>query len=159
MLANLENSTVATGLEKFNVHSNPKGGSVKKCSNYQTIVLISNASKVMLKILHARLQKNMNWGLPYDQLGLEKAEEPAIKLPKSTQLQREQRNSRETSTSASVITWKVLTVWYMENFDCVDDNKLENSYRDGNTRPHLCFLIHPYDNQEQTVRTLHQTTD
>ena len=52
MPANLENSAVATGLEKVSFHSNPKEG-----SNYHTIALISNASKVMLKILQARLQQ------------------------------------------------------------------------------------------------------
>ena len=51
MPANLETSVVATGLEKVNIHSNPKA---KKCSNYCTIVLISQASKVMLKILQVR---------------------------------------------------------------------------------------------------------
>ena len=54
--ANLENSARATGLEKVSFHSNPKGkGNTKECSNYCTIVLISHASKVMLKILQARL--------------------------------------------------------------------------------------------------------
>ena len=55
MPANLENSAVATGLEKVSFHSNPK-----ECSDYLTIVLISHTSKVVLKILQARLQKNMN---------------------------------------------------------------------------------------------------
>ena len=63
MTANLENSVVATGLEKVSFHSNPKG-SAKECSNYCTIELISHASKVMLKILQARLQQYMNRELP-----------------------------------------------------------------------------------------------
>ena len=57
MLANLENSAVATGLEKVSVCSNPKERYVKECSNYCTITLISHASKVMLKILQAWLQQ------------------------------------------------------------------------------------------------------
>ena len=60
MPANLENSVVATGLEKVSFHANPKKGNVKECSNYCRIVLISHASKVMLKILQARLQQYVN---------------------------------------------------------------------------------------------------
>ena len=55
MSANLENSAVATGLEKVSFQSNPKKGNAKECSNYRTIALTSRASKVMLKILQARL--------------------------------------------------------------------------------------------------------
>ena len=64
MSANLENSTVATGLEKVSFHSNPKKGNAKECSNYHTIALISHPSKEMLKILQARLQQYMNQELP-----------------------------------------------------------------------------------------------
>ena len=71
MPANLENSAVATELEKVSFHSNSK-----ECSNYHTIALISHTSKVMLKILQARLQQYMNHELPDVQLVLEKAEEP-----------------------------------------------------------------------------------
>ena len=60
MPANLENSAVATGLEKSVFILIPKKGNAKKCSNYRTIALISYASKVMLKILQARLQQYMN---------------------------------------------------------------------------------------------------
>ena len=60
MPANLENSAVATGLEKVSFHFNPKERQCEKCSNYNTIALISHASKVMLKILQARLQQYMN---------------------------------------------------------------------------------------------------
>ena len=63
MLANLENSAVATGLEKVSFHSNPKGNAIE-CSNYCTIALISHASKVMLKVLQARLHQYMNQELP-----------------------------------------------------------------------------------------------
>ena len=60
MPANLENSAVATGLEKSIFISIPKKGNAKECSKYHTIALISHASKIMLKILQARLQQYMN---------------------------------------------------------------------------------------------------
>ena len=61
MPANLENSTVATGLEKSVFISIPKKDNAKECSDYLTIALISHASKVKLKILQAKLQQYMNW--------------------------------------------------------------------------------------------------
>ena len=72
MPANLENSVVATGLEKISFHSNPKKGNAKECSNYRTIALISYTSKVMLKILQARLQQYMDHELPDVQAGFRK---------------------------------------------------------------------------------------
>ena len=63
MPANLKNSAVAKGLEKVSFHSNPKEEHAKECSNYHTIAFISHASKVMLKILQARLQQYMNQDL------------------------------------------------------------------------------------------------
>ena len=69
MPANLENSAVATGLEKVGFHSNPKE---RQC-NYHTIALISHTSKEMLKILQARLQQYMNWQLLDVQDGFRKA--------------------------------------------------------------------------------------
>ena len=71
MPANLENSAVAAGLEKISFHSNPKGNA-KECSNYSTTALMSHASKVMLKILQARLQQYMNCELPEVQAGFRK---------------------------------------------------------------------------------------
>ena len=64
MPTNLENSAVAIELEKVSFHSNPKERNAKECSNYHTTALISHASKVMLKILLARLQQHMNRELP-----------------------------------------------------------------------------------------------
>ena len=72
MPANLENSAVATGLEKVSFHSNPKERQCQECSNYHTIALISHASKVMLKILQVRLQQYMNGELPDVQAGFRK---------------------------------------------------------------------------------------
>ena len=75
-----------TGKDQFFIPIQKKGNT-KECSNYHTILLISHASKLMLKILQARLQQYMNWDvLLYTQmfmLYLEKAEEPEIKLPTS----------------------------------------------------------------------------
>ena len=62
----------------------PKKDNAKECSNYCTIALISHASKVMLKIFQSRLQQYINQKLPDVQAGLEKVEEPEIKLPTST---------------------------------------------------------------------------
>ena len=72
MPANLENSAVATGLEKVSFHSIPKKGNAKECSNYRMIALISHASKVMLKMLQARLQQYVNCDLPDVQAGFRK---------------------------------------------------------------------------------------
>ena len=77
-------SAVATGEKKVSFLSNPKKGNAKQCSNYFTIALISHASKIMLNILQARLQKYINHGVPVFELVLEKAKEPGIKLPTST---------------------------------------------------------------------------
>ena len=72
MPTNLENSAVATGLKKVSFHSSPKEGNAKECPNYCTITLILHASKVMLKILQARLQQYMNQELPGVQVGFRK---------------------------------------------------------------------------------------
>ena len=81
MPANLENSAVATGLEKVSFHYNLKKGNAKECWNYHIVALISHGSKVMLKILQVRLQQYVNQELPDVQIGFRKAEEPEIKLP------------------------------------------------------------------------------
>ena len=78
---NLENSAVATGLERSAFISIPKKGNAKIYSNYCTIAIISPASKVTVKILQARLQQYVNQELPDVKLDLEKAEEPEIQLP------------------------------------------------------------------------------
>ena len=83
MPANLENSAVATGLEKVHFHSNPKKGNAKECSNYRTGALIPQASKVMFKILQGRLQVYITMNFQMFKLDLEKAKESEIKLPTS----------------------------------------------------------------------------
>ena len=127
MPANLENSAMATKLEKVSFIPIPKKGNAKECSNYRTIALISHASKVMLKILQARLQQYVNREIPDVQAVLEKAEEPEIKLPTSIRSFKKQESSRKTSISALLTMPKPLTVWIQQT--------VENSERDGNTRP------------------------
>ena len=95
----------------------PKKGNVKECSNYRTVALISHASKVMLKILQARLQQYMNHELPDVQAGklLEKAEEPEIKLPTSAGSSKKEESSRKTSISTLLTMPKPLIVWITIN--------------------------------------------
>ena len=84
MPANLENSAMATGLERVSFHSNPKEGQCQRMLKLPHNCAHLHTSKVMLKILQARLQQYMNHELLDVQAGLEKAEEPEIKLPTST---------------------------------------------------------------------------
>ena len=79
MPANLEKSAVATGLEKVSFHSNPKESNVKECSNCHTVILISQACKVLLEILQLDFNSTGNENFQRYKLDLEKAEEPKIK--------------------------------------------------------------------------------
>ena len=88
----------------------PHKSSVKQCSNYHTVTLISHDSKVMLKILQARLQQYMNQELPDVQAGFRKVREPKIKLSNSAGSWKKQKSSRKTSTSALLIMQKPLTL-------------------------------------------------
>ena len=93
----------------------PKKGNPKESSNYCTIALISHASKVMLKILQARLQQHVNHELPDVQAGFRKGRGPEIKLPTSTGSSKKQGSSRKTSISALLTMPKLLTVWITIN--------------------------------------------
>ena len=93
----------------------PKKGNAKECSKYRTIALISHASKLMLKILQARLQQYLNHEFQMFKLVLEKAEEPEIKLPTSAGSLQKQESSRKTSISALLTMPKPLTVWITIN--------------------------------------------
>ena len=120
----MENSTVARGLEKVRFIPIPKKDNAKKCSNYRTIALISHASKVMLKILQARLQQYVN--LQMFKLVLER--------------QRNQRSNCQHPLDCGKAREFQKSIYfcfidYTKAFDGVDSNKLENSSRDGNTRP------------------------
>ena len=116
MAANLENSAVATGLEKVSFHSNPKERQCQEYSNYCTVALISHASKVMLKILQARLQQYVNRELPDVQAGFRKG-----------------RGTRDQTANIHWIIEKAREfqkniyfcfIDYAKAFDCVDHNKL-----------------------------------
>ena len=105
----------------------PKKDIAKECSNYHTIALISNTRKVMLKILQVRLQLYMNREFPDVQAGFRKS-----------------RGTRDQIANIHWIIEKAIEfqkniyfcfIDYTKAFDCVDDKKLENSSRDGNTRP------------------------
>ena len=89
----------------------PKKGSAKKCSNYRTIVLISHASKVMLKILQARLQQYVNHELPDVQAGFRKGRGIRDQIANIRRPWKKQENSRKTSISALLTISKPLTVW------------------------------------------------
>ena len=93
----------------------PKKGNAKECSNYHTIALISHTSKVMLKILQARLQQYVNYDLPDVQAGFRKGRGTEIKLPTSTGSSKKQESSRKTSISALLTMPKPLTVWITIN--------------------------------------------
>ena len=105
-----------TGLENVSfLIPIPKKGKVKECSNYSIIALVSHASKVMLKILQARLQQYVNHELLHVQADLEKTEEPEIKLPTSAGSSKKQESSRKTSISALLTMPNPLTSWITIN--------------------------------------------
>ena len=105
---------MATGLEKFNFL--PKKGNAKECSNYHTIALISNASKVMLKILQARLQQYVNRELPDVQAGFRKSRKTEIKLPTFVgSIKKAREFQKKTSISVLLTMQKPLTVWITKN--------------------------------------------
>ena len=94
----------------------PKKGNAKECSNYRTLALISHSSKVMLKILQARLQQYVNREIPDVQAGFRKGRGTLpIKLPTSAGSWKKQESSRKTSISALLTMPKPLTVWITIN--------------------------------------------
>ena len=105
----------------------PKKGNAKECSNYRTVALIVHTSKVMLKILQARLQQYVNRELPDVQAGFRKGKETRDqRLPTSVGSSKKQESSRKISISALLTVLKTL---------CGPPQTMENSSRDGNTRP------------------------
>ena len=115
MPANLEDSAVATGLEKVNFHSNPKKDNAKECPNYRTVALISHASTLMLKILQARLQQYVNRELPYVQAGFRKGRGTRDQIANILWIMEKGRETRKTSISALLTMPKPLTVWITIN--------------------------------------------
>ena len=107
---------MATGLEKVIFHSNPKKGNA---SNYHTIALISHASKVMLKILQARLQQYVNHELPDVQAGFRRGRENRDQIANIHWIMEKAREFQKNIYFCFID--------YMKAFDCVDHNKLEYS--------------------------------
>ena len=105
----------------------PQKGNAKECSNYHTIALISQASKVMLKILQARLQQYVNHELPDVQAGCRKGRGNRDQTANIRWIIKKAREFQENIYFCFID--------YAKAFDCVEPNKLENSSRDGNTRP------------------------
>ena len=115
MPVNLENSAVATGLEKVSFHSNHKERQCQRMLKLPHNCIHLAHSKVMLKILQAWLQQYVNVNSLMFKLVLEKAEEPEIKLPTSAGSWKKQESSRKTSISALLTTPNPLTVWITTN--------------------------------------------
>ena len=133
MPANLENSAVATGLEKLSFHSNPKKGNAKEYSNYHTITLISKASKVMLKILQVRLQPYMNHELPDDQAGFRKGRGTRDQIVNIRWIMEKEREFQKN------IYFCFLD--YAKAFDCMDHNKLWEILKEMGIPDHLTCLL------------------
>ena len=104
----------------------PKKGNTKECSNYRRIALISHTSKIMLKILLARLQQYMNCELPDVQTGFRKGRGTRDQIAICWIIEKARKFQKNIY---------FCFIDYAKAFDCVDHNKLENSSRDGNTRP------------------------
>ena len=105
----------------------PKKGNAKEYSNYRTIALITHASKVMLNILQARLQQYVNHELPDVQAGFRKCRGTRNQIASICWIMEKAREFQKNIYFCFID--------YAKAFDCVDHNKLENSERDGNTRP------------------------
>ena len=142
----LENTAVAIGLEKVTFIPILKNGNTKECSNYHTIVLISRASKVMLKILQARLQQYVNQKVSDVQAGFRKGRGARDQIP----------NIRWTIPSKGIPGKHLLLLHWLcyKAFDCVDQNKLWKILKDMRIPDHLtCLLRNLYADQEATVRS------
>ena len=133
MPANLENSAVATGLEQVSFHSNPKETKCQRMLKTTTqlhsshIAFISKVSKVMLKILQARLQQYVNRELPDIQAGFRKVRGTRDQIANIHWIIEKAREFQK------IIYFCFID--YAKAFDCGDNNKLENSERDGSIRP------------------------
>ena len=127
MPANLENSAVATGLEKVSFHSSPKERQCQRMLKLPHISLISHASKVMLKILQARLQQYVNHELPDVQAGFRKGRGTRDQIANIHGIIEKARQFQKNIYFCLIDCTKA--------FDCVDHNKLWKILQDGNTRP------------------------
>ena len=116
MPANLENSAVATGLEKVSFNSNPKERQCQEFSNYHTIALIPHASKVMLKIHQARLQQYVNHEIPNVQAGFRKGRRTRDQIANIHWIMEKAREFQKNIYFCFID--------YAKAFDCVDHNQL-----------------------------------
>ena len=152
MPANLENSEVATGLEKSVFIPISKKGSAKECSNYLTVALISHTSKAVLKILQARLQQYVNRELADVQAGFRKGRGTRDQIANICWIIKKAREFQKNIYFCFID--------YAKAFDSVDHNKLWNILKEMGIPDHLtCILKNLYAGQEATVRTGHRTTD
>ena len=130
----------------------PKKDNAKECSNHRTIVLISHASKVMLKILQARFQQYVNCELPYVQAGFRKGRGTRDQIANICWIMEKGREFQKNIYFCFIDCAKA--------FDCVNHNKLWKILKEMGTPDHLtCLLRNLYAGQEATVRTGHGTTD
>ena len=143
---------MATGLEKVSFNSNPKERHAKECSNYCTIALISRASKVMLKILQAKLQQYVNRELSDVQAGFRKGRGTRDQVANIRWIMEKAREFQK--------NFNFCFIDYAKAFDCVDHNKLWKILQAMGISDHLtCLLRNLFTGQEATVRTGHGTTD
>ena len=133
MPANLENSAVATGLERSVFIPIPKKGSAKECSNYCTIALISHASKVMLKILQARLQQYMNCELPDVQSGFRKGRGARDQIANIRWIMEKAREFQKNIYFCFID--------YAKAFDCVVHHRLWKILKEMGIPDHLTCLL------------------
>ena len=132
----------------------PKKGNAKECSNYHTIALISHTSKVMLKILQARLQKNMNHEFPDVQAGFRKGRGIRDQIANSHWIIKKAREFHKNIYFCFID--------YIKAFDCVDQSKLWKKFfiQEMRIPDHLtCLLRNLHAGQEATVRTRHAKMD
>ena len=129
-----------------------KKGNAKKCSNYHTIAFISHITKIMLKILQARLQQYVNHERPDVQDGFRKSRGTRDQIANICCI------IKKTSEFQKNIYFCFID--YAKSFDCVDHNKLWKILKEMGIPYHLtCLLRNLYAGQEATVRTGHGTTD
>ena len=152
MPANLEISAVATGLEKVSFHSNLKERPCQRMFKLPHNCIHLTPSRVMLKILQARLQQYMNWEFPDAQAGFRKGRGTRDQIANIRWIMEKAREFQKN-------TYFCFTD-YAKAFDCVDHNKLQKILQEMGIPDHLtCLLRNLYADQEATVRTRHGTTD
>ena len=143
MPGNLENSAVSTGLERSVFIRIPKKGNAKECSNHRTIVLISHASKVMLKILQARLQQYVNCELSDVQASFRKDRRTRDQITNICWIMEKARAFQKNIYSCFID--------FAKAFDCVDHNKLWKILKEMGLPDHLtCLLRNLYAGQEES---------